>query len=173
MKSLKSLDDFVRDELKKIEKNGFEVYFSASESYPGQGHFTIKGVINSSKADYRIEFNNTIYLNLCLDGDSVIVHYSKGNADSINVNGRRYYRKLLCEEMAEELSLANENDSETERKEALEFASKAIASTQKVLAQRIPALMKLIEDYYSRSMLPPEDHPDLRSNAEIFAKFGF
>ncbi len=180
MASAKALDDFVKAEIAKIKPlGGFAVSFSVLDAYPGQGEFTITGCLNGASIEYRHKrddgsaIGGPINLKLLKDGDSIIIKAKKDGVFSMNVNDRRYDKPGTLMSALEEDEFLPKPDfaDNSEMDEVFEFGKKAIYSVRAAIERYVPGALDLIEGYFSRSLLPPEENPDLRTNAEIFAKF--
>ncbi|MEM2916414.1 MAG: hypothetical protein QXT19_03610 [Candidatus Woesearchaeota archaeon] len=177
MASLKALDDLVKKEIKKIKlRNGFTISFTEIPTYPGQGSFEIKGKLNDADLRYCHSYHSIsgpVSLTLMKDGDSIIINADAEGINSVTVNDRRYdsgrYSLFQIEDTYKCVPAYSENDLEKE--DAFEFGRKALEAAKRKIALNAPGALELIEGYCSRTLLPPEENPNLRTNAEIFAKF--
>ncbi|MEM4254176.1 MAG: hypothetical protein QXR48_02205 [Candidatus Woesearchaeota archaeon] len=177
MASLKVLDELVKKEIKKIRlRNGFTISFSDMPTYPGQGSFEITGKLNGADIRYRHQYHSLsgpVSLHLMKDGDSIIINADAEGINSVMVNDRRYDSGKYCffevEDTFQCVPAYSENDLEKE--DAFEFGRKALEAAKRKIALNAPGALELIEGYCSRTLLPPEENPNLRTNAEIFAKF--
>jgi hypothetical protein len=195
MTSLASLDKYVDGELKKISSNGLNISFYHSEYNPGKGHFTIKGKINSADFEYRHEFGDIVYLHLAKEGDVIQIHTDKGEIYDIQINDRKQHinkkfsigtcmadaltsiasfaRDDAGEELKKEFEKQRNPDKEQEASDALEFGRRAAKAVYAQITAKAPQLCDLMKGYYSRTLPIIENDPDLRTNEEIFEKFGF
>ncbi len=90
----------------------------------------------------------------------------------MNVNDRRYDKPgTLIASLDEDELLSKPFIDDSEMQEAFEFGEKALYSVKAAIERYVPNVLTLMDGYFSRSLLPPEENPNLRSNAEIFAKF--
>jgi hypothetical protein len=109
------------------------------------------------------------HINLQKHGNILQIYADKDGIQHISVNDRNYNTPLPGAKKKE--SWETKTESEDERDDALTFGKEVLDAVEKYLQNKVPALMELINGYYSRSLMAPESQPQYRSNKEIFDKF--
>jgi hypothetical protein len=194
MATFKDIDEIASREANQIKKcGGYAIRFYAPDYKQGQGSFTIEGRLNNASLEYRTEYPDRIDFTLKKDGDTITVSAERNAVNRVQVNDRHYLEAngsigqsienlavnmvSIADEHAGEIikkELGKKNPDKTqESAEAIEFGKNALNAVTAAIELYLPGALKLIDSYYTRSIVPPEQNPNMRTNAEIFEKFGF
>ena len=171
IKNLAELDALVEIEHKKHKYSDFGFSFYKNHR-PGEGHFLVSCKFNSAQLEYRREVNKE-NVSLLRDGDSIVVRIDEGLVQSVSINERYYTNPetSVLKEFKSALGIQENEDIDSEKRQVIKFGEHAYSAALKYLKTRIPDAINLIEGYFSRSLLPPESQPALRTNEEILARF--
>ncbi len=165
------LDEQVERELRRaILPAGMDVEFSGHR-IPGFGYFDIAGTINGVEFDYCREHNEQILLSLTRDGDSLWMYSKKGVVQGIYVNDRSYRNPNISECGEPREAWRGLSEHEYDAAAAVELGKKKLDEVHGYLKAVAPGVVRIMEGYFSNTLISLEDRADTRSNAEIFDKF--
>jgi len=165
MTSLDRLDEIVKKAIREIKApEGIKVKFHKPRA-PGDGYFYAEGRINDMKFSYQHGAED-IEIILKDKDDIIYIEADEGEVYTVFVNDREYNRACECDpEKWKPL------DEDAETTQAIEFGIEKLKDVREYLKEKVPEFLCLIDGYFSRSLLPLEDQPAIRSNEEIFEKF--
>jgi hypothetical protein len=161
------LDEIVQRELQQFAiPEAIRVEFHPYTASPGKGNFAIVGELNGAAVTYKVDAHLGTRVQLERNGDRVLVERNATRVNRVEVNDRTYYHpeSAFCDN-ADDLLVRPEID------EAIDFGERAFSAVRAYVNARVPGLLRLIERYYSRDLLPGDERPSIRTNASVFSQF--
>ena len=189
MHPLAKLDVLVAEQLARIPvPPDVQVSFQPNKLLVGDGHFTVTFSYQGILCAYERSTIDVIEMRLELGDDEVsILPVPNGNY-LVNVNYRhcpvtpsRDFDDIDDEDEEDEAE-AWKSNSKIEKvpqttpflegqKASLEISERLFHRTTTYLRDRVPALIELMQNYYSHKLLPENERPESRQPLDVLKKF--
>ncbi|VVB81697.1 Uncharacterised protein [uncultured archaeon] len=167
MRPLQKLDKLVKNELKGIKKPaGFNVRFRSSDK-AGDGQFTVQTRVDDISIKYECE-KDGVELTLKCRGERLFISADESTVYHVSVNEQEYYQSFNDEE---DESWRDHDEKGRERLNALARGGKCLKEVQDYLKGAVPDLIRLMESYFSRKLMPLDDLMPAHSNEKVFEMF--